>query len=159
MYAAVAWDLETSPRRPADATSADQAGLPVFPGLVRYDEVVAGAIEHALRFSTIDVDYAYLAPASHAAGDEAETDLPPFGARLRLRADFPCAELRRSAEVVCTALQRYGMLLADEGNVFAVSGALDPRWIEIDEIDEDLARIGASDFEVVDTGAVPVEPG
>ena len=151
-FAAIAWDLRTTPHRPAGFTSADQAGLPIFPGLVRYDEVAAGSINHALRFSTVAVDYGYIAPATHASGDRRPTDLPPFGARFRLRADFPCQALGPSARVVCVALQNYGMFLADEGQIFALIGTPDWRWTDIDEVSADLAKLTMADFEVADTG-------
>ncbi len=156
-FAAVNWDLRTSPQRPPNWTSADQAGLPIFPGLVRYDEAATGSgINHALRFSAVDVADAFMAPATHAAGRSPRRDLPPFGARLRLRAGVSCAGMGIEMSAVCEALKRYGMILADRASVFAVSGAADARWPDADSLTDQLGRLRPEHFEVVDTGAAVI---
>lgn len=142
------FDLKTGKLRPAGWTSADAAGLPVFPGLARYDEVVeAKAIPHALRFTCRRSRRAYVAPARHWASKEEDKNLPPMGMRVRLRADFDLAGYPPSAKVILTALKKYGMMLADNGSDWFVSGAPDARWK-----DDDLGamkRVKGSDFEVV----------
>ena len=136
------------PARPAGWTSADAAGLPIFPGLVRYDEVVErGAIEHALRFTCPRTRRAYVAPARHWASSDTSSALPPMGMRVRLRADFDTTAYPREARVILRAMMRYGMLLADNGSGWFVSGAPDPRWNE-DALGT-LKRVPGSAFEVV----------
>ena len=149
------FDLDSNDLRPDYWTSADAAGLPIFPGLVRYDEVVeAGAIEHALRFTVERTRRAFVHPATHYASDLTDEDLPPMGLRLRMRADYDCSGLSGEVQVICAALKRYGMLLADNGGNGFVSGAPDPRWS--DDNLGDLKDILFDAFEVVDTGAFVV---
>ena len=148
------FDLGSNQLRPAGWTSADAAGLPVFPGLVRYDEAVEKkAITHALRFTAVRTRHAYVAPATHFASKLTDANLPPMGMRVRLRADFGISKFPPAAQVILTALKKYGMLLADNGSDWFLSGAPDPRW------DEDalhtLARVKGRDFEVIQMG-VPV---
>ncbi len=145
------FDLGSNDLRPDYWTSADAAGLPIFPGLVRYDEVVeAGAIEHALRFTLERTRRAFVHPATHYASDLTDEDLPPMGLRLRMRADYDCSGFSNEVQVICTTLKRYGMLLADNGGNGFVSGAPDERWN--DENLGDLKDILFDAFEVVDTG-------
>ena len=144
------FDLTSNALRPDSWTSADAAGLPIFAGLVRYDEVAAGEIMHALRFTASRTQRAFLHPATHWASSIEDASVPPMGARLRMRASYDCAPLSREVQVICRALKRYGMLLADNGSNWYVSGAPDPRWD--DEALHDLSLIPGSAFEVVDTG-------
>src|SRR5207344_2690593 len=107
------WSLGSNKLRPAGWTSADAAGLPILPGLARYDEVARGRIDHALRFTAEQTRRAFVYPARHFASDETDPSLPPMGLRLRLRADYPTGGFPRQARVVLEALKRYGMILAD----------------------------------------------
>jgi hypothetical protein len=135
--------------RPAGWTSADAAGLPILPGLARYDEVAAGAITHALRFTVQRTRRAYVYPARHVASDLTDANLPPMGLRLRLRADYPTAGFPRQARIVLEALKRYGMMVADNGSSWYITGAPDPRWSNDDL--HTLGRVPGSAFEVVDS--------
>ena len=139
--------------RPAGWTSADAAGLPIFPGLVRYDEVVGlGAVRHALRFTVTRSRRAYVHPARHFASSRTEFDLPPMGMRVRLKTTYDLRGFPPQARVILQALKSYGMILADNGGDWFVSGAPDPRWD-----DEDLAalkRVKVRDFEVLAMGAM-----
>jgi len=145
------WDLTENEHHPEGCTSADAAGLPVFPGLVRYDEVVeAGEILHALRFTVSETQRAYLFPARHYASDNTSADLPPMGLRMRMKQTYDCSEMSSEARVVCTALKRFGMILADNGSNWYISGAPDSRWD--DDALGDLKTIPGDAFEVVDTG-------
>jgi hypothetical protein len=144
------WSLRSNRLRPAGWTSADAAGLPILPGLARYDEVRTGAIRHALRFTVPRSRRAYVFPARHYASELTDPSLPPMGLRLRLRASFDVRPFPPQARVVLIALRRYGMLVADEGSSWYVSGAPDPRWRNDDL--HTLSRVRGSDFEVV---AVP----
>ena len=147
------FDLNSNRLRPAGWTSADAAGLPVFPGLVRYDEVVQqGAILHALRFTCVRTRKAYVAPATHHASPHRQANLPPLGMRVRLKSSFSVSRFPRNMQVILTALKTYGMFLADNGSNWYVSGSPDPRW-DTDELGE-LRRVKGSDFEVVRMGRV-----
>jgi hypothetical protein len=146
------WDLDSNRLRPAGWTSADAAGLPILPGLARYDEVKAGEILHALRFTAPRTRTSYIYPARHQAGETSATALPPMGLRVRLRADVDISGYPRQARVILTALKRYGMILADNGSPWYVTGAPDPRWND-DQLHW-LHRIHGSDFEVVDTSSL-----
>lgn len=150
------WSLNSNRLRPAGWTSADAAGLPIFPGLARYDEVRRGKIEHALRFTAPRTRSAYVYPARHHAGRGSDPDLPPMGLRLRLRSDVDISQFPPQSRVVLTALKRYGMLLADNGSPWYVSGAPDRRW-DNDDLHA-LSRLEGRDFEVVDTSSLPT-PG
>jgi hypothetical protein len=143
------WNLRSNRLRPAGWTSADAAGLPILPGLARYDEVARGRINHALRFTVERSRRAYVYPARHFASSLTDPDLPPMGLRLRLRAGFPVAGFPRQARIVLTALKRYGMIVADNGSSWYVSGAPDPRWSN-DQL-HTLHRVHGSDFVVVNT--------
>lgn len=150
------WDLRSNRLRPAGWTSADAAGLPIFPGLARYDEVAAGAIDHALRFTAPRTRTSYVYPARHQAGESDDPALPPMGLRVRLKSNVDVAAFPRQARVVLTALRRYGMILADNGSPWYVSGAPDRRW-DNDDL-HSLGRLTGDDFEVVDTSSLP-RPG
>jgi hypothetical protein len=146
------WSLRSNRLRPAGWTSADAAGLPIFPGLARYDEVARGVIDHALRFTVERTRRAYISPARHYASSLTDSDLPPMGLRVRLKAGFDTSGFPKQARIVLTALKRYGMLVADNGSSWYISGAPDPRWNNDDL--HALGRVKGSDFEVVQTGAV-----
>jgi hypothetical protein len=147
------FDLASNALRPAGWTSADAAGLPIFPGLVRYDEVVElEAIRHALRFTCPTTRRAYVAPARHWASSRTETNLPPMGMRVRLKASFDISGYSPNVQVILRAMKTYGMLLADNGSGWYVSGAPDPRWSD-DEL-ATLSRVRSTDFEVVRMGTI-----
>jgi hypothetical protein len=147
------FDLGSNALRPAGWTSADAAGLPIFPGLVRYDEVVEQkVIEHALRFTCPTTRRAYVAPARHYASSRTDTSLPPMGMRVRLRAGFDVSGYPANVQVILKAMKTYGMLLADNGSAWYVSGAPDPRWSD-DEL-ATLRGVRARDFEVVKMGTI-----
>jgi len=147
------FDLSSNASRPAGWTSADAAGLPIFPGLVRYDEAVEQSeIRHALRFTCPRTRRAYVAPATHWASSNTDAALPPMGMRVRLRADFDVSTFPPEVRVILRAMQRYGMLLADNGSGWYVSGAPDPRWSD-DKL-ATLSRVRSTDFQVVRMGRV-----
>jgi hypothetical protein len=146
------WSLRSNRVRPAGWTSADAAGLPILPGLARYDEVARGKIDHALRFTVEHTRRAYVYPARHFASSETDPRLPPMGLRVRLRASFDTRGFPPQARVVLEALKRYGMLVADNGSNWYISGAPDPRWSNDDL--HTLGRVPGSAFEVVDTSSV-----
>ena len=143
------WNLRSNKLRPAGWTSADAAGLPILPGLVRYDEVARGRISHALRFTVESTRRAYIYPARHFASDETDTNLPPMGLRVRLRASFDTSGFPRQVRVILTALKRYGMIVADNGSNWFISGAPDRRWN--DDALHTIDAVTGADFEVVDT--------
>jgi hypothetical protein len=142
------FDLTTGAERPAGWTSADAAGLPVFPGLVRYDEVVEQkVVRHAFRFTVVRSRRAYVPPARHFASTRTDETLPPMGMRVRLRATFDESRFPPQSQVILHALKTYGMIVADNGGDWYLNGAPDPRWD-----DEDLAtlkRVKGRDFEVL----------
>lgn len=146
------WSLRSNKVRPAGWTSADAAGLPIFPGLARWDEVKRGSIDHALRFTVENTRRAYIYPARHFASDSNNASLPPMGLRVRLKADYPIDGFPRQARIILTALKRYGMLVADNGSDWYVSGAPDPHW-DNDDLHA-LSRVKGSAFEVVDTSSM-----
>lgn len=142
------FDMNEHPSRPVGWTSADAAGLPIFPGLVRYDEVVElGEIKHALRFTVSETRRAFVHPASHWASRSNDVRLPPMGMRVRLRSDFDMSDFPPEAQVILTALKRYGMILADNGSDWFISGCPDPRWN--DDALRTLKQVTGRDFEVV----------
>jgi hypothetical protein len=147
------FDLSSNALRPAGWTSADAAGLPIFPGLVRYDEATEQSeIRHALRFTCPRTRRAYVAPATHWASSSTDASLPPMGMRVRLRPDFDVSTFPPEVRVILRAMQKYGMLLADNGSGWYVSGAPDPRWS--DDNLATLSRVRASDFQVVRMGTL-----
>lgn len=152
----VRWDLASNAMRPADWTSADAAGLPILPGLVRWDEVNAGEIRHALRFTVSRSQAAYVWPARHEASSNSDPTLPPLGIRVRLKDSYDLSGFSPTLQVILTAMKRYGIILADNGSDWFVSGTSDPRWD-----DDDLHGIGVltgGDFEVVDESSLIVDP-
>lgn len=147
------FDLSSNGLRPDGWTSADAAGLPIYPGLVKYEEVAAGVVDHALRFTIGNSQAGFVHPATHAASPCSPSQCPndpPMGARFRMRATYDCSALSTEVQVLCVAMKRYGMFVADNGSDWYVSGAPDPRWD--DSALADLARIPGDAFEVVDTG-------
>ncbi|WP_219834839.1 stalk domain-containing protein [Paenibacillus sp. R14(2021)] len=146
------WDLKTGAQRPKYWTSADAAGLPIFPGLVRYDEASSGEINHALRFTVSKTQKGFIFPASHYASSSTDANLPPMGLRLRLRQDFNISGYSSTNQAILRALKKYGMIVADNGSSLYLSGAPDSRWNDDDL--HNLGKIKGSDFEVVDTGKI-----
>jgi hypothetical protein len=135
-------------------TSADAAGLPILPGLVRYDEVMAGEIRHAIRFTIARSYQGYIHPATHAAGDSSTT-LPPMGLRLRLKATFSTSSFSGPTLVILTAMKKYGIILADNGSNWYISGETNQGWDSyMDDLVSGLRQVHGSDFEAVDTGPV-----
>ena len=150
------FDLNSNSLRPAGWTSADAAGLPIFPGLVRYDEVSElKAITHALRFTASRTRKAYVYPARHFASSNTDPNLPPMGMRVRLKASFDISRFSPNVQVILRAMKKYGMILADNGSNWYVSGAPDPRWND-SELGT-LSGIKGSDFEVVQMGPVQTQ--
>lgn len=147
------WDLTSNDLRPLCWTSADAAGLAILPGLVRYDEVVEkGAINHAVRFTVEQTQRGFILPATHFASQSNDPDLPPMGLRLRLRADYNVSGFSPHVQVILRALKKYGMILADNGSDWYITGTHDPRWDD-DELHE-LGEVLGRDFEVVYTGEI-----
>ena len=150
------WDLASNALRPATWTSADAAGLPVLPGLVRYDEVAAGEITHALRFTVAQTRNTYVWPARHQASNLTGTQYPPMGLRFRLRADYDISRFSSSMQVILRALNKYGMMVADNGSAWYLSGAPDPRWNDNDL--RTLSQLVGSDFEAVNVAGLQRQP-
>jgi hypothetical protein len=146
------WDMTINEQRPYTWTSADAAGLPVFVGLARFDEVAAGAINHALRFTVPTSQKAFVLPATHWASTTTDPNAPPMGLRLRLKASFDISAYPADDQVILTALKKYGLILADNGSAIFISGAPDNRWNNTDL--NLLKQITASNFEVVQTGTI-----
>jgi hypothetical protein len=144
------WDLNSNALRPEGWTSADAAGLPILPGLVRYDEVAAGAIHHALRFTVRNSQRAYIHPATHYASSSTDPNRPPMGLRLRLKASYNISGFTGQSRVVLETLKRYGMIVADNGSSWFISGATDGRWNDSDL--NQIKTVPGSAFEVVYTG-------
>jgi hypothetical protein len=142
------FDLRSNRVRPAGWTSADAAGLPILPGLARYEDVARGRIDHALRFTVQQTRRAYVWPARHFASDRTDPSLPPMGLRFRLKRGYPIAGFPRQARIVLQALKEYGMIVADNGSNWYLSGAPHPKWSN-DQL-HTLHRIPGSAFEVVD---------
>jgi hypothetical protein len=140
------WDLLSDEQRPYTWTSADAAGLPIFPGLVRYDEVASGKIQHAFRFTLPKTRAAFVAPASHWAGNTSDLSAPPMGMRLRLKSSYDISGFSSQMQVILTAMKHYGLILADNGSSLFVTGVSDSRWGS--DLDS-LKTVPASAFEVV----------
>ncbi len=147
------WDLRSGARRPDSWTSADAAGLPIFPGLVRHDEVAAGRLDHAIRVTFDSTRDAWVHPASHCAGDTSDPNAPAMGTRLRLKAGYGLGGFSGGAKVIAEALKHYGMIVADNGSNWFFSGSSDRRWN--DEDLNQLKRIPGSAFQVVKSAARP----
>jgi hypothetical protein len=150
------WSLTSNALRPAGYTSADAAGLPIFAGLVRYDEVASGVITHALRFTVSRTRNTYIWPARHYASSYSDLTLPPMGQRFRLKASFDISSFSPQNQVILTALKKYGMFIADNGSSWFLSGVPDQRWNNDDL--HDLGRVHGSDFEAVDESSLMVDP-
>jgi hypothetical protein len=144
------FDLSSNSLRPDGWTSADAAGLPIYPGLVRYEEVMSGVIKHALRFTVSQSQHAYIHPATHFASSNTDSNLPPMGLRLRLKADFDISTFSTEVQVILTALKTYGMFVADNGSNWYLSGSPNESWD--DDALHELHNVPGSAFEVVDTG-------
>src|SRR5262249_15784907 len=139
-------------QRPYTWTSADAAGLPIFPGLVRYDEVARGVINHAIRFTVPTSQKAFILPATHWASTTTDPIAPPMGLRLRLKASLAISGFPADDQVILTALKKYGIILADNGSAMFISGTPDSRWNNADL--DVLKTVKASDFEAIDTGPI-----
>jgi hypothetical protein len=146
------FDLRSNRLRPDGWTSADAAGLPILPGLVRLDEVRAGHIDHALRFTVQRTQRAYIHPATHQAGATTSGSVPPMGARFRLKASYSLAHFHGAALVILRALKKYGMFVADNGGNWFISGASSSRWNDAD-LDQ-LKRVPGSAFEAINSGVI-----
>jgi hypothetical protein len=145
------WNLGSGALRPDGLTSADAGGLPIFPGLVRYDEAAAGQINHAIRLTVESTQKAWVHPGSHCAGDTTNPSAPPMGLRLRLAADYDTSALSGPALAIAQALKRYGLIVADNGSNWFISGTSDRRWP--DENLNQLKQIPGSAFQVVQSAA------
>lgn len=143
------WNLRSNALRPDGWTSADAAGLPVLPGLVRYAEVVSGVIDHAIRFTAPRTRNAHIFPARHDASSSSDPNLPPMGLRVRLKASFNISGFSPRMRVILTAMKKYGMILADNGSAWYFTGTSDTHWSD-DELNQ-LKRLKGSNFEAVDT--------
>jgi len=146
------FDLSSNGLRPEGWTSADAAGLPILPGLVRYDEVESGQITHAFRFTVWRTQHAYVHPATHAAGATNDPAYPPMGMRVRLKASYDLTPFSGPARVILSALKKYGMIVADNGTSWYITGASDPRWND-SNLDQ-LKTVPGSAFEVVRVGTI-----
>jgi hypothetical protein len=146
------FNLRTNALRPEGWTSADAAGLPILPLLVRYPEVRAGRIDHALRMTVARSQRGYIHPATHFASRSADPGLPPMGLRLRLKASFDLSHFHGESLVVLRALKRYGLIVADNGSSWYITGAPDPRWN--DEDLEQIKRVPGSAFEALQSGRI-----
>jgi hypothetical protein len=150
------FDLRSNALRPNGWTSADAAGLPIFPLLVRYPEVHAGQIDHALRVTVQRTQAGFIHPATHFASSSSDPALPPMGLRLRLKASYSLAGFNGESLVILRALKRYGLIVADNGSSWYITGAPDPRWD--DENLEEIKQVPGSAFEAVDSGPI-LHPG
>lgn len=151
------WDLRSNALRPATWTSADAAGLPILPLLARYDEVAAGEIKHALRFTAEQTRGEFIWPARHEASDITNPDVPPMGQRFRLKASFDVSGFSPQTQVILVALKKYGMFLADNGSNWYISGAPNENW-DNDSLVEELRQVKGSDFEAVDESGLMTDP-
>lgn len=155
------WELNSNNLRPDEWTSADAAGLPILPGLVRYEEVEAGAIHHALRFTASNIRSDYVWPARHRAecGDHSEDEesVPPYGQRFRLKASFDVSDYSQEVQVILNALKTYGMMLADCGSDWFITGAPDERW-DNDVLVNELRTVTGENFEAVDVSGLMADP-
>ena len=147
------WDLRGYALRPDEWTSADAAGLPILPGLVRYDEVAAGEIRHAIRFTAENTRDEYVWPARHEASNDSNPSLPPMGQRFRLKASFDISPYPRDVQVILRAMQVYGLILADNGSSWYINGAPDERWNN-DELVPLLREVTGDNFEAVDVSGL-----
>jgi hypothetical protein len=150
------WNLGSNALRPAGWTSADAAGLPILPGLLRYDEVLSGSITHAIRMTAASTDTSYLWPARHEAGSTSNSNLPPMGARFRLKGSYDISGYSPDAQVVLRAMQHYGLILADNGSNWYFGGTADPAWPAA--LVDELKQVPASAFDAVDESSMMISP-
>jgi hypothetical protein len=155
-HSGAVFDLSSNALRPDSWTSGDAAGLPILPGLVRYDEAASGAITHALRFTAPETRSAYIWPARHEASDRTGAQYPPMGLRVRLKAEFDMAGFSPHARVILEALKTYGLILADNGSPWFISGVPDERWDN--DVLHELDVVTGADFEAVDTSWLMLNP-
>lgn len=151
------WNLNSNALRPAGWTSADAAGLPILPGLVRYDQVTAGEIKHAIRFTVRATNATYIWPARHLTSSPYHINAPPMGQRFRLKASFDLSTFSPQVQVILTAFKRYGIIVADNGSDWYISGAPDSRWNDNMLVSE-FRRVRGSDFEAVDQSSLMLDP-
>jgi hypothetical protein len=150
------FDLNAYDLRPAGWTSADAAGLPILPGLVRYDEVASGEIRHAIRFTAPQTRRAYVWPARHYASSLTGLQYPPMGQRFRLKTGFDMSGFSPEVQVILQAMKTYGIILADNGSSWFISGAPDERWDN--DVLHELGQVHGSDFEAVDVSSLMIDP-
>ena len=150
------WNLESNALRPSGWTSADAAGLPILPGLLRYDEVLSGSVTHAVRVTAQTTDTSFLWPARHEAGSASSANLPPMGARFRLRSGYDISTYSPQAQVILRAMEHYGLIVADNGSNWYFGGTADAGW-PLSLVDE-LKQIPASAFEAVDESSLMIDP-
>ena len=150
------FNLQSNALRPETWTSADAAGLPIFPGLVRYDELLSGEIRHAIRFTVPVTRRQYVWPARHYASSQTGTQYPPMGARFRLRPDFDISTFSAVNQIILRTMKKYGIMLADNGSAWYISGAPDSRWNDTDL--RDLLRVKGSDWQAVDVSPLMIDP-
>jgi hypothetical protein len=146
------FNLRSNKLRPNGWTSADAAGLSIFAGLIRYDEIQRGYINHAIRFTVPQTQAGFIHPATHFASSSTDPDLPPMGLRLRLEANYPIAGFPRTDRIILQAMKTYGLIVADNGSPWYFQGATDPRWN--DNVLDDLKSVPGSAFQVVETGPI-----
>jgi len=151
------FDLRSNRLRPEGWTSADAAGLPILPGLVRYEEASAGEIKHALRFTCQQTRQAYAWPARHFASRSTDPSLPPMGQRFRLKSSFDISDFSSPTKVILTALKKYGMILADNGSNWFISGVPHSKWND-DQLVNELRTVKGSNFEAVDISSLMKNP-
>ena len=151
------FNLNSNSLRPNGWTSADAAGLPIFPGLVRYDEVAAGSINHAIRFTAKITRNTFVWPARHYASENTSSSVPPMGERFRLKSSFDITPFPPEVQVILVALKKYGLILADNGSNWYLSGSPDYRWND-DELVAYLKLVKGSDFEAVDVSSLMKDP-
>lgn len=154
--AGAVFDLNSNALRPQGWTSADAAGLPILPGLVTYDEVDSGRITHALRFTAAQTQRAYVWPARHYASSITDENVPPMGQRFRLKSDYDIGTFSPQLQVILTAMKEYGIILADNGSDWYISGAPDERWDN--DLLHDLDGLTGNDFEAVDVSGLMLDP-
>lgn len=149
------YDLASNDLRPETWTSADAAGLPILPGLVRYEEVVSGYINHAIRFTAQQTQRAYVWPARHYASSNTNPNVPPMGQRFRLKADFDISGFSLEVQVILRAMKKFGIILADNGSNWYISGAPNAQWN--DDALHELGQVHGSDFEAVDVSGLMID--
>jgi ribosomal protein L24E len=150
------WNLRSNALRPSTWTSADAAGLPILPGLLRVDEVLSGVVSHAIRFTAAQTDRSFVWPARHQAGGASDPNLPPMGARFRLKANFDISAFQPETQVILRAMQHYGLILADNGSNWYFGGASQDGWDN--GVLDQLKSIPASAFDAVDESSLMIDP-